>query len=44
MAKTAKAFTISKADLEKLPRSEQRRFIDLGLVEGVKAEPAKPAK
>jgi hypothetical protein len=29
-----KIFMIDKADLKKLPRSEQRRFIDLGLVKG----------
>jgi Fe2+ transport system protein FeoA len=36
MAKKAKAFTISQTEMKKLPRSEQRRFLDLGMVEGAK--------
>lgn len=55
MAKAPKKpIRISRADLAKLPRNEQRRYVDLGYVEGVdppavkaeeqlaKAEAAKP--
>jgi hypothetical protein len=35
------AFTVSKADLKKMARSEQRRMLDLGLVEGEAAAKAK---
>ena len=42
MAKKKPApFSISKADLAKLPRNEQRRMIDLGYVQGDTAEKAK---
>jgi hypothetical protein len=49
-----KPISISMAELKKLPRNEQRRYLDLGYVEGVeppavqaevelaKAEAAKP--
>lgn len=43
MAKKNKAFTVAKADLKKMSRSEQRRFMDLGLVEG-EAAPKPAAK
>lgn len=39
MAKKAKAFTVAKADLKKMSRSEQRRFVELGMVQG-EAAPA----
>lgn len=47
--KDNKTFTLEKADLKKFSRSEQRRFLDLGLVKGeaapVEAPKAdKPAK
>ena len=32
--KKVPAFTVDKADLKKMTRSEQRRFLDLGLVKG----------
>lgn len=35
--KVSKSFTVAKADLKNYSRSEQRRFLDLGLVEGVEA-------
>lgn len=49
MAKKAPVFTVDKADLKKMTRSEQRRFLDLGLVQGepapaVEAEAKAPAK
>lgn len=43
MAKKKAAVMIEKADLKKLSRSEQRRFLDLGLVKGESA-PEAPAK
>lgn len=41
MAKKPKPLvTISQADLKKLPRNQQRRYLDLGMVESVKAPAA----
>lgn len=40
MAKKKAAIMIEKADLKKFSRSEQRRFIDLGLVKGEAAPEA----
>ena len=38
MTKKTPAFAIAKSDLEKLTRSEQRRFVDLGMVVDTKIE------
>lgn len=43
MAKAPKVFTVAKADLKKMSRSEQRSFMDRGLVEG-EAAPKPAAK
>lgn len=37
-----KLFTIDMADLKKLPRSEQRRLLDLGMVKGETPTVAEP--
>jgi hypothetical protein len=37
----SKPYSISRANLEKLPRSEQRRLLELGYVVDDKAEPKK---
>lgn len=34
MAKSDKPFVVEKADLKNYSRSEQRRFLDLGMVKG----------
>jgi len=38
MTKNTPAFAIAKSDLDKLTRSEQRRFVDLGMVVDTKTE------
>lgn len=43
MAKKPKTISISKTDLAKLSRSEQRRYLDLGYVQG-ETPPAEVAK
>ena len=42
--KVAKIVSVSKADLKKMTRSEQRRFLDLGMVEGEAAPAEAEAK
>jgi hypothetical protein len=41
--KVQPVFTVTKAELKKLPRNEQRRLLDLGYVEG-EATPAEQPK
>lgn len=40
--KASPSFSISRADLAKLPRNEQRRYIDLGYVEKEPKAPKTP--
>lgn len=42
--KVEKPFSISKADVLKLPRNEQRRYLELGYIEGEQPPSEEAAK